>query len=170
MGSSSSCGVESVRFNLFTLPWNARENKVMWCGTSKVLCESEIGKVFTPAAGSWGRVTKHSVVRIIALYAYLMLKFQECSWHISVVTSTKRSRFLQTRLIWTTTVNVPGAQQLEQNSGFPRIQKRQLFQTLKSNVYSAPFRSTGIWFLCWFKYWQRQQLHIQYSSHVKVAL
>lgn len=133
MGSSSSCGVESVWFNLFTLPWNSRESDVVWYKQS-ALRKSEIGIFFTPAAGSQGRVTKHSVVRISALYAYLMLKFQECLWRILVVTSTKRSRFLQRRLIWTTTVNVPGDQQLEQNSGFPRIQKRQLFQTRKSQM------------------------------------
>ena len=75
-----------------------KQGDVVWYKQS-ALRKNEIGKFFTPAAGSQGRVTKHSVVRIIALYAYLMLKFQECLWHISVVTSAKRSRFLQRCLL-----------------------------------------------------------------------
>lgn len=79
-----------------------KQGDVVWYKQS-ALRKSEIfypgKKFFTPAAGSQGRVTKHSVVRISALYAYLMLKFQECLWRILVITSTKRSRFLQRRLI-----------------------------------------------------------------------
>lgn len=69
--------------------------------------------------------------------SYLAVKLQrkqgDVVWYKQ--SALRKSEILQGRLIWTTTVNVPGAQQLEQNSGFPRIQKRQLFQTLKSQMF-----------------------------------
>lgn len=68
---------------------------------------------------------------------YLAVKLQrkqgDVVWYKQ--SALRKSEILQGRHIWTTTVNVPGAQQLEQNSGFPRIQKRQLFQTLKSQMF-----------------------------------